>query len=179
MRGLKEFPRPDDYGLVTRPDFDEIEQEFGPMIRRIAVAHEANRALAEELVQDIWLELWRALPGFRGASSLKTFVARIASYRAISHVRRSARAPRRAELSDTIPASDPSPEHHTIHQDQQAKLIAAVRALSLPLRQVALLTLEGLAPQEIASVLGITANAVAIRLSRAKQILRNTMGDAQ
>jgi RNA polymerase sigma-70 factor (ECF subfamily) len=82
-------------------------------------------------------------------------------------------------LSDTIPASDPSPEHHTIHQDQQAKLIAAVRALSLPLRQVALLTLEGLAPQEIASVLGITANAVAIRLSRAREILRNTLGDKQ
>jgi RNA polymerase sigma-70 factor (ECF subfamily) len=179
VRALKEFPRPGDYGLVTRPDFDDIEREFGPMIRRIAAAHEANQALAEELVQDIWLELWRALPSFRGASSLKTFVARVASYRAITHVRRSARVPRPAELPDTVPASDPSPEHHTIHQDRQAKLVSAVRDLSLPLRQVTLLTLEGLTPQEISSVLGITANAVAIRLSRAKQILRNTLGDKQ
>jgi RNA polymerase sigma factor (sigma-70 family) len=165
--------------MTARPDFEEIEREFGPMIRRIAVSHEANQALAEDLIQDIWLELWRALPAFRGASSLKTFVARVASYRAITHVRQSARAPRPAELSDAIPAREPSPEHHVLHQDQHAEMVSAIRELSLPLRQVTLLTLEGLRPQEIADVLGITANAVAIRLSRAKEILRNRLGDQQ
>lgn len=176
---MKEFRRQDDYDPVSKPEFDEIERTFGPMIRRIAVSHEANPGLAEDLVQDIWLELWRALPSFRGDASLKTFIARVASFRAITHVRQRTRLPHSAELSDAIPTSDPSPEHHAIAQDRQAKLVAAVRALSLPLRQVSLLTLEGLTPQEIAGVLGISANAVAIRLSRAKQILRNTMGDPQ
>ena len=121
--------------------------------------------------------LWRALPAFRGDSSLRTFVARIASYCAISHVRRGARMPRPGEISDNLPAPEPDPEQHAIGRDRQAKLLAAVRTLPLPLRQVALLTLEGLAPQEIATVLGITANAVAIRLSRARDALRQQMGE--
>jgi RNA polymerase sigma-70 factor (ECF subfamily) len=55
--------------------------------------------------------------------------------------------------------------------------VTAVRDLPLPLRQVAVLTLEGLAPQDIAAVLGITANAVAIRLSRAREALRSRLGE--
>ena len=158
-------------------NFDEIEREFGPMVRRIAASHEADRHLAEELVQDIWLALWRALPSFRADSSLRTFVARIATYRAISHIRRRARFPRPGEMPDDLPTAEVGPEQHAIDRDQQAKLLSAVRGLPLPLRQVALLTLEGLTPQEIAAVLGITANAVAIRLSRARDGLRKRMGE--
>jgi len=58
-------------------------------------------------------------------------------------------------------------------------LIASVQALPLSLRQVALLTLEGLALAEISDVLGISANAVAIRLSRAKGMLRRNLGDGK
>jgi RNA polymerase sigma-70 factor (ECF subfamily) len=159
------------------PGFEEIERDFGPMVRRIAASHEADRQQAEELVQDIWLALWRALPGFRGESALRTFVARVATYRAISHVRRGARSPRTSEMPDDLPAAEPSPEQQAIGRDQQANLLAAVRALPEALRPVALLTLEGLTPQEIAAVLGITANAVAIRLSRARNALRNRMGE--
>jgi RNA polymerase sigma-70 factor (ECF subfamily) len=160
-------------------DFEQIEREFGPMIRRIALSHEADRGLAEELAQDIWLALWRALPSFRGQSALRTFVARVATYRAISHVRRTARLPRTMEIPEEIPAIEPGPEHQAIHRDRQARLIVAVRALPLPLRQVTLLTLEGLLPAEIAGVLGVSANAVAIRLSRAREILRNQLGEAE
>ena len=160
-----------------RLSFEEIERDFGPMVRRIAASHEADRQLAEELVQEIWLALWRALPSFRAESSLRTFVARIATYRAVSHVRRSARLPRLREMSDDMPAPDPGPERQAIGRDQQARLIAAVRALHLPLRQAALLTLEGLTPLEIAAALGISANAVAIRLSRAKDALRKQIGE--
>ena len=164
--------------MTARPSFEQIEREFGPMIRRVAFSYEANAALADELVQDMWLALWRALPAFRGESSLRTFVARVATYCAITHVRNSIRVPRLAELSEDIAACGPDPEHQAISQDQQARLISAVRSLPLPLKQVALLTLEGLKPPEIAEVLGITANAVAIRLSRAKEILRQKLGDA-
>jgi RNA polymerase sigma-70 factor (ECF subfamily) len=157
--------------------FDRVEKEFGAMIRRIAVSYEADRGRAEELVQDIWLALWRALPAYRQESSLRTFVARIASYCAINHVRRGARMPRAGEISDDLAAPEPDPEQNAIGRDRRTKLLGAVRILPLPLRQVALLTLEGLAPREIAAVLGITANAVTIRLSRARDALRKQMGE--
>ena len=48
------------------------------MIKRIASSYERQAHLVEELVQDVYLAIWRALPSFRGDSSLRTFVARIA-----------------------------------------------------------------------------------------------------
>jgi DNA-directed RNA polymerase specialized sigma24 family protein len=52
-----------------------------------------------------------------------------------------------------------------------------VRTLPLAYRQTAILTLEGLTPTEIADVLGISTNAVAIRMSRAKTLLRKLIGE--
>lgn len=165
--------------MPSPPGFEAIEQEFGAMIRRIAASHEADASLAEELVQDIRFALWRALPSFRGDAGLRTFVARIATNCAISHVRRRAAIPRGVPLSVELPVTAPDPEQQAISQDQRIRLLAAVRALPLPLRQVALLTLEGLTAAEIAEVLGISTNAVAIRLSRAKDCLRSKLGEGR
>lgn len=159
--------------------FDRVEKEFGPLIRRIAVSYEEESGSAEELIQGIYFALWLALASFRGQSSLRTFVARIATNRAISHVRRSVRSPLTVELSENLPAGESTPEHQAIAEDQQTRLIAAVQALPLSLRQVTLLTLEGLAGAEISDVLGISANAVAIRLSRARELLRHELETQQ
>lgn len=148
------------------------------MLRRIACSHEANQALAEELLQEIHLAIWRALPSFRGASSIRTFVARVATNRALTHTARAMRLPRTTELDPDLPSGEGSPEFHAMAVDQRTHLIAAVRSLPLGYRDVATLTLEGFAPREIAETLGLSMNAVAIRLSRAKQLLRESFGES-
>lgn len=60
--------------------------------------------------------------------------------------------------------------------DDRERLLKALCALPIGLREPALLALEGLTQQEIAAVLGITPNAVAIRMARAKVQLRQLMG---
>src|SRR6266404_365119 len=131
------------------------------MIKRIAASYEADAHLAEELVQEIYFALWRALPGFRGDSSLRTFVARVATNRAITHVARALKSPPALELSEQIPAPGDNPESQAIAASRQARLMAAVRRLPLATRQSVTLALEGLTPKEIADVLGLTPNAVA------------------
>jgi RNA polymerase sigma-70 factor, ECF subfamily len=163
--------------MPTEPVFDRIAREHDAMIKRIAMSYEARPQLAEDLVQDIYFAIWRALPSFRGDASLRTFVARIATNRAVTHVVRAIRSPPSTELDEQIPALEENPESHAIAADRKAKLASAVRSLPLAYREVAMLTLEGLAPREIADVLGVTANAVAIRLSRAKHLLRDLLGD--
>lgn len=159
--------------------FDDVVRDHGPMIARIAASHEARPHLAEELVQDIWFAVWRALPAFRGDSSLRSFVARIAGNRAATHVAKAVRAPKSDEVDDALPAPGDDPEAVAVAQDSHARLLAAVRELPLVSRQVVTLTLEGFGPGEIAASLGITANAVSIRLSRAREQLRQSMGDHQ
>jgi|ERR1700722_3637409 RNA polymerase sigma-70 factor (ECF subfamily) len=163
--------------MTTAQVLDRIVQEQGAMIKRIASSYEANPHLVEELVQDIYLAIWRALPSFRGNSQLRTFVARIATNRAVTHVTRALKLPASFEVNEDFPAPGDNPESRAIALDEQNKLTLAVRSLPLSYRQTAVLTLEGLTPKEIADVLGITANAVSIRMARAKELLRVLIGD--
>jgi RNA polymerase sigma factor (sigma-70 family) len=163
--------------MTAPPDFERIVQQFGPMIARIAASHEADQHRAEELVQDILLALWKALPSFRGEASLKTFVARVATNRSVSHVARAMGEPKPVALDEGAPSPNATPEDLVIDGDQRNKLITAMRTLPLAFRQPALLTLEGFTPVEIAELLGLTPNVVSIRITRAKERLRAALGE--
>lgn len=163
--------------LNSTPSFDQAIADHLPMIRRIAAAHESNASAREDVVQDILCAVWRALPSFRGEGSLRGFIARVAANRAVTHVQRALKAPDSAELTRDLVAPGPGPEAHAIAFDEKERLAAALRALPIGLREPALLALEGLTQQEIASALGITTNAVAIRMTRAKSQLRKLVGE--
>ncbi len=152
--------------------FEALAAEHGPMLRRIAGSYEADPERRRELEQEILLAVWRALPRFRGEAPVKAFLARVAHNRAVTHVVREAAAPRRSPLDETLASADPSPHDRVEADDLRERLAAAVRALPLSLRQPASLTLEGFTPAEIAAMLGLNANAVSIRLTRARAQLR-------
>lgn len=164
---------------MTQPQakFDEIVRDYGQMIRRIALSYESAPELADELVQEIYFAIWRALPLFRGQAALRTFVARIATNRAVSHVAQAMRTLPSVELDAEIASSLASPEHQAIAQNRKALLMAAVRRLPLTYRQPVMLVLEGLTFEEVGQVLGITSNAVGVRMSRAKQLLKDWIGE--
>src|SRR5690606_17660881 len=90
--------------------FEQVIAEHGPLISRIAMSYEADPALREDLMQQIFLAVWQALPRFRADSSLRTFIARIAQNRSISYVAKQVRQPPVAELDERIEADDPDPE---------------------------------------------------------------------
>lgn len=161
---------------TARQTFEQIAQEHEAMIKRIAASYEARPHLAEELVQEIYFAIWRAIPTFRGDASIRTFVARIATNRAVTHVARAVKSTPPVELKEELEAPGESPETQVITADQECKLVSAIRGLPLAYRQPAMLTLEGFTPKEIADSLGITTNAVAIRMSRAKELLRSLVG---
>ena len=163
--------------MTVSETFAQIVRDHDSMLRRIASSYEARPHLAQELVQDIYLAIWRALPAFRGDAALRTFVARIATNRAVTHDAHATRIPAFPEPDESLPATGTGPEGQAIALERGNKLLAAVRTLPLAYRQTALLTLEGLTPTEIADVLGISSNAVAIRMSRAKALLRELIGD--
>lgn len=143
------------------------------MVARIARSYESDPARAEDLTQDIHLAVWQALPRFQSGAALRTYIARIAHNRAISHVGREARRPRSSLLDDDLPAASPTPEDLAVESDARRKLENAVRRLPVGQRVVATLALEGFTPEEVASVLGITSAAASVRLHRAQTQLRD------
>jgi RNA polymerase sigma-70 factor (ECF subfamily) len=156
-------------------DFDRIVDEYGPALRRLATAWERDPHAREDLLQEILLALWRALPNFRGECSEKTFVFRVAHNRALTH--RYRRRPEAETLDAASHVADPRPTPETAASASQRieRVMRALQALPVSSRQILTLSLEGLTRAEIAEVLGITDNNAGVRLSRARRALQEEM----
>ena len=152
-------------------EFDEVIAAHGAAIARVAAAHERVLARRDELVQEILLAVWQSLPRFKGESSLKTFVLRIAHNRSIDHVLKERRQRAHDPLSDDIMDHAHSPEQQVSLQQRAQQLLHAVQQLPMGQRELVALALEGCSHQDIAEIIGISVNNVAVRLSRARSEL--------
>jgi RNA polymerase sigma factor (sigma-70 family) len=152
----------------------KVLRDYAGMITRIASAFEANPAGREDLSQEIGVRLWRALPGFRGDGSLAAFVATIAHHVAVEWVARAVKHGANSNLDACENLIDPKPEPDANMQrlQQRARLLKAIRKLPLGLAEVMVLTLEGFSQNEIAAMLGIQSNLVAVRAHRAREHIK-------
>jgi RNA polymerase sigma-70 factor (ECF subfamily) len=157
----------------------ELEQRLtgllaahGAALTRLAGSYVGPATDREDLVQDIVVAIWRALPRFRGECSERTFIFRIAHNRAIAHITR--RQLPSQDATDDFDVEDrrPNPEETLSAEQQGQRLLDAVQRLPVTHRQVVTLLLEGLSYSEIADVLGISESNVGARLTRARQMLR-------
>jgi len=151
--------------------FRRALDEYGAPFRRLAAVYERDHDLQEDLLQDIALAVWKALPSFRNESSERTFLYRIAHNRAVTHITRTRFPYGDLDPALSMPDPSPSPEQAVTHTDQRRELDKRITALPLALRQVVVLALEGLDNHEIANILGLSVGNVAVRLHRAKQQL--------
>ena len=126
------------------------------------------------MFQDIALAIWQALPKFRGESSERTFIFRIAHNRAITYIAQRRRLTPTSEEIE-IPDPRPNPERGFAKEQEEARLISAIHDLPIEYRQVITLTLEGMSYTEIAEILGIGESNVGVRLNRARQMLRRRL----
>ena len=152
--------------------FDDIFAKHGALLSRVANSYEANEAMQQELLQEIAIAVWQGLSRFKGDSSVKTYILKIAHNRAVTHV---ANQVKRLDThqydkgSDGFVSQVRSPEEVSSQHQSLERLLRAVRALPLQPRQVLTLSLEGLSYDEIADVCGLTKNHVGVILKRAKQ----------
>ena len=161
---------------------EELERRFAdlvganrPALARLAASYTRTTSDRDDLLQDIAMALWQALPRFRGECSERTFLFRIAHNRCVSHLSR--RSPLVAIEEEQAEIEDPAPtaEHQVSREQQQQRLLDAVRRLPLIYRQVITLTLEGLSYREIGDVLGIGDGNVGVRLTRGRQLLKTLL----
>lgn len=143
-------------------------------LSRLFASYARNAADRQDLAQDVALALFTALPRFRGECSERTFVFRVAHNRALGFLAKRGRATDDVDDHEdrVVATSGKNPAIAFERADREARLLAAVRALPVAHRQVVTLLLEGLDHQEIADVLGLSVNNVAVRAHRARAALR-------
>jgi RNA polymerase sigma factor (sigma-70 family) len=158
-------------------DLERIVKVHAAMVRRIATAYERYPDRVDDLVQNIWIAVWHALPRLNNHSAIKSYIARIAQNICVTHVRR-ALVRRTDPLDDTL--ADPAPplDETTAHARRLVCLIDAVRSLPENLKTVASLYLEDIPIKDIALALGISESNASVRLHRAKPAIRLSFADA-
>ena len=152
--------------------FDRLLVSYGPSLARLAASYARRASEQDDLFQEVAFAIWRALPGFRGECSERTFVFRIAHNRGISYLARRRTPVEAADDDGELPDGRPNPEQSLSATQEGERLARAVQGLPVGHRQVVTLALEGLSYGEIADVMGLSESNVGARLTRARQMLR-------
>lgn len=157
--------------------FDDLVRAYQRDVYRMAFRLTRSSAEADDLAQECFLRAYRALDGFRGESSLRTWLMRIVTNLSLNLVQ-SARVARReeAEVERAAPPVAPPGDAALIDQERRERLGPAI--LALPPRQRATLMLrveEGLMFREIAQVMGCTTGTAKANFFHAVAALREAL----
>ncbi len=169
--------------LLTVPDLDtqfrQLHDAHADALWRIAGAYARTRPDREDLFQEMLLQVWRALPSFRGDAAERTWMTRIALNVALGAVRHRAvrdtlDAPTAIEEAAT---SSIGPLGDATRTDALERLYIALRQLPEIDRALVVLSLEERPHAEIAEVLGLSVSNVGVRLHRARKALADLLAD--
>jgi RNA polymerase sigma factor (sigma-70 family) len=156
-------------------DAQEVVTQFAPALARVVATYERDRALRDELLQEVLLAVFVSLPRLTQPEKLKSFVFRIAHNRSVSHIARRVRERAHEEVRDDADLPTPSHEVTLIQAERGERLLEAIRQLALPYRQVMTLILEDMSYEDIAETLGISIENVGVRVNRAKKQLKEKL----
>jgi RNA polymerase sigma-70 factor, ECF subfamily len=167
----------------------ELVGEHQRMVVQLAMNLLGDRDEALDLSQDVFLRVFRTIHRFRGQSSLRTWIYRIA----VNQARNRHRFWRRRHRADQVPLEQHIAAHGEFLSDGESipdrvlaqKELAAQLQLALdhlPFDQrtaIILREIDGLSYEEIAFSLGVAVGTVKSRLTRARQALRLELREAR
>ena len=163
---------------MLNTDFSQVLQAHSALLGRVAATYEANFHLRQELLQEITLAVWQALEKFKGDSSVKTYILRVAHNKAITHVAYHAKQPRNdsyCEVEAPEPNSQSSSDEQLAQQQQVQKMLTEIRNMPIQTSQVVTMSMEGLSYHEIADACGISSSNAGVILNRARKALMESI----
>lgn len=147
-----------------------INQNQG-ILHKVCRVYCYNTSEREDLFQEMVLQLWKAFPTFRNEAKISTWMYRIALNTAISRIRK--------KKIETIALENVAFQMEDKVEDNNEEelkyLYRAIEKLSDVEKSIVLLYMEDKPYDEIAEITGITANYVAVKMSRIKDKLKNLL----
>lgn len=168
---------------------ETLMERYAPRVYRLAYGITRNEADAEEVMQDVFLNVFRKIGAFKGRSALGTWIYRVAVNAALIK-RRGKRFELEVALEEQLPTFladghregdrawvladwSESPEEQLLSGETRAVLNRAIDALPGHYRAALVLRdVEGLSNEEVAEALGESVPTVKSRLHRARMALR-------
>ena len=162
----------------TRDDaaFEEIVRLYEAPLRYYLRRITGEGSSVDDILQNVWLDVFRKLPKLRSPRAFPVWLYRIARDKAFHALRRSKRISQLFDNDPGIPLTVQADEQEDFSPDEAARIHACLEKLSLKHREVLLLRfLEGMAYQDIARVVDCNIGTVRSRIYYAKLELKKEM----
>jgi len=131
-----------------------------------------NEAMAEDLLSDVFLDVWRQAGRFGGRSQVTTWLLSIARFKALSALRRPVNDALDEELAAAAPDAADDPESALVSKDRGQVLRRCINQLSPEHREVLdLAYYQEMSVEEAAKVIGIPEGTVKTRMLHARRKL--------
>ncbi len=155
--------------------FELLVERFKDKVFRLAFSMLRDPAAAEDMAQDIFLKVWKALPGYTGAASVSTWLYTIARNTCLTELKRRANRPTVSlQALEVENAADTIPAMQTCDPESGAEMDTQTILDHLPdkyRRVVTLFYLEQNSYEEVSALLGLPLGTVKTFLFRAKKEL--------
>ena len=164
---------------IAAGDRDAFEKLYGEYQRRLFryfLRLVSTTEVAEELTNDVLVEVWKKAGDFRGLSKVSTWIFGIAHYKAMNQYR--GKKPATLDIEAAANEADPgaTPEESAAQVNLKEKIKRALHLLSPEHREVMELTFtNGLSYQEISDIMQCPVNTVKTRMFYAKKQLQEIL----
>jgi RNA polymerase sigma-70 factor (ECF subfamily) len=167
--------------------YDELVRSYHGSIYQVAYRMLGDSGDAADVVQEIFIKVFRNIRGFRGDSSLKTWIFRIAFSEILNRLRWWRRRFRSSTVSldegrngqgapFQLKASSPSPFQALESKEKEIAIQQALSRLSSDHRSIVILRdIEDFSYNEIAAILGVSCGTVKSRLARARADMKKSL----
>lgn len=152
--------------------FISLIKEHESLISAICFSYASSVADYEDLRQDALLNIWRGFESFKQQSSLRTWIYRVVINSCVSTVRKAARHKKASVQIESL--FELLPDESSEEKERIEHLHGMIARLNAEDKAVIMMWLDDASYEEIASVMGISKNNVAVRLHRIREKLSNS-----
>lgn len=146
--------------------FKQWLTEHKGLLFKVARSFSREPSDHDDLLQEISIQLWNAMPGFRGEAKVSTWIYKVALFAAITWSRKETKHTSTTQSLDDADVFLTSSE--ASKNDSLNWLYAQIRQLNEIDRSLTLLMLDGYSYEEMSQILGISQSNVGVKISRVK-----------
>ncbi len=162
---------------------EELYARYSRIVMSLALRMMADRAVAEELTQEVFFRAWKQAGAYReGKGSYATWLLRITHNMAIDEIRKRQRRPQRADLEDPVAAvanivdGERSVEEHAWIGSLREEMVSALGTLPANQRvPIELAYFRGLTQREVAETLDVPLGTIKTRMRLGMRKLREEL----
>jgi RNA polymerase sigma-70 factor (ECF subfamily) len=157
----------------VKPNFEQILKENKDKIYRICRIYAVSPIEPEDLFQEVIYQTWKAISTFEGKSSISTWIYRIALNVCLGSKKEIEKKNGKMVRLESIQFEPASSVPDRSQQEKYKALHDCIYSLNEKDQSIVILSLEELPYKEIAKIIGLTENHIAVKMKRIRKVLLN------